>query len=181
MDVNSIEYFLTKELDFSIFKREKAKIWVEKENFSSKLLIQLLKQTNQKPFAYLLCFFETFCREHPSYFINEIDFFIELAYIETNESNKRSLSNIFITWLTFYYDEFSSKQKEQMAEVSFNWLIDESLIATQCNCLTCLDLLSKDSEWIKDELLLIIDKNFTDKPASYQSRAKKIMKKYRSI
>ena len=181
MDVNSIEYFLTNGLDFSISKREKAKIWLEKEKFSSKHLIELLKQTNHKTSVYLICFFETFSRQHPSYFIKQIDFFIELAYIETNESNKRSLSNLFITMLTFHYDEFSSKQKEQMVEISFNWLISDSLIATQCNSLTCLDILSKDIEWIKDELLLIIDKNFTKKPASYQSRAKKIMKKYRSI
>ena len=177
----SIEYFLINELNFSISKRQKAEIWINNEKISPEQLIRILKQAKDKSFVYLLCFFDTFSRKNTNYFINKKDYFIQLSSKETNESNKRSLTNIFITMLKFHYNSFSNHQKERITEICFNWLIDDSLIATQCNCLTCLDILTKENKWIKDELMHIIDKNFTHKPPSYQSRAKKIMKKYRSI
>ena len=181
MKSHSIEYFLTNNINFSKSKREIAINRIEKEKYSVKNLVCLLKNTEAKKTSYLICLCDTLSRIHTSYLLIEKEYFIEIASKETNESNKRCLTNIFITMLTFHYNTFSSKQKEQIMEVCFNWLIDDSLIATQCNCLTCLDILSKDIEWIKDELLLIIDKTFTQKPVSYQSRAKKILKKYRTI
>lgn len=181
MHSSSIEHFLINELDFSIAKRHKAQLWIEKEAVPAGQIISIMKQSSGKSFVHLLCFCDTFSRVHTEYFIHERVYFLQLAQQEKNESNKRSLTNLFITFLRYNYSCFKGDEKEILIERCFQWLIDESAIATQCNCLTCLDILANDYHWVKEELLLIIDKDFKHKPASYQSRAKKIIKKHRSF
>lgn len=177
MNSLSIEHFLIHELDFSLSKRQKAIDWVLEKQISSEKIIQWLDQTSGKSKVHLLCFCETLAKQEPFFFENHLDYFLKIASEETHESNKRSLTNLYIIFLKKTYKTITDSQKEKLVERCFSWLLDESLIATQCNCLTCLEYLSQDQQWIREELLQIIDKDFTSKPPSYQSRARKILKK----
>lgn len=173
----SIEYFLINHLDLSISKRQEAIKRIENENFTLTQYIKLWKFATPKQITYLLCLLDTISRSKIKYFSSDVSFFVKIGANEIHETNKRSLTNLYIGFLSHNY--LTIDQKKNIIDYCFTWLLDDSLIATQCNCLTCLNLLIKDFGWIKEELLSIIDKESSQKPVSYQSRAKKIIKKHR--
>ena len=172
-----VEDFLLIQLDLSLDKRHFARNLVLNNNYSCDKLIGLIKQTSGKQQHRLLCFCDTLIRTHLSYFQDHFQFFIDFSTDEKHETNKRSLTNMYMVMLKNANDTLSVEQKEQLTTICFTWLLDDSLVATKSNCISCLDLLSKENQWIADELHAIIEQIYPDMPVSFQSRAKKIMER----
>lgn len=177
--MDSIENFLLNKLDLRLSNRHFAKEQILKNDFKVDQLIDLIHVADAKQKVHLLCFCDTFSREDLLYFENHFQFFINLSKNETNETNKRSLTNLYIGMLKFARNKLTNNQKNSLTEVCFMWLLNESLVATKSNCITCLDFLSKDNQWIADELKAIIEQIYPEMPVSFQSRARKIMEKTR--
>lgn len=177
--MNPVENFLLNHLDLRLENRYFARELILKNDFDSESLVALIDRTSGKQKVHLLCFCDTFSRTHLLYFKNDFQYFIDLAENENHETNKRSLTNMYIGMLKHTYNELSAKQKQQLTEICFSWLIGESLVATKSNCITCLDLLSKENKWIAEELTAIIEQMYPQMTVSFQSRARKILKRKR--
>lgn len=67
--------------------------------------------------------------------------------------------------------------KNNIIEASFEWLTGQHKIAAQVFAMECLFLLGQNSDWILDELYSVLDKDYPNRSAGYQSRARKIMDK----
>ena len=81
-----------------------------------------------------------------------------------------------------YDQEFKDTTwKIDIIEASFEWLTGEHKIAAQVFAMESLFLLGQNSDWILDELYSILDKEYPDSSAGYQSRARKIMDKISKV
>lgn len=81
-----------------------------------------------------------------------------------------------------YDQEFKDTTwKNDIIEASFEWLTGEHKIAAQVFAMESLFLLGQNSDWILDELYSILDKEYPDSSAGYQSRARKIMDKISKV
>jgi|SRR5690554_76873 len=172
-----IEVYLLNQLDLSIDKRHYAKNLILEHHYPCSKLISLIKNANTRQKLCLLCFCDTFSRTNKVYFIKAIDQFIKLSKVENNETNKRSLSNLFLTFLNIKKQSFSHEQENEIIEICFSWLITDSKVATKCNCISCLSLLSKKHDWIADALYPLIEQMYPSMPVSFQSRARKVLEK----
>lgn len=175
--MNIVENFLLHQLDLRLQNRQFAQELIEKHQYSCDQMVALLKQVSGRQKVTLLCLCDTYSRTNLVYFANDFQFFIDLATDENHETNKRSLTNMYIAMLKT--KQLTASQKERLTEIGFAWLIDESLVATKSNCITCLDLLSRYYPWINDELLPIIEQIYPVMSVSFQSRARKIMQRKR--
>ena len=71
--------------------------------------------------------------------------------------------------------------KDNIIEASFEWLTGQHKVAAQVFAMETLFLLGHGSDWILDELYSILDKDYPDRSAGYQSRARKIMDKISEV
>lgn len=99
----------------------------------------------------------------------------------TDESARRSISKIcqFIA-----QKQFASKgdrnfaaddQLQKIASATFDWLIDESKVATKAYSMRALYLLGKRYDWIYPELKAVLEKDFPLYSAAYKSAAKQLL------
>ncbi|HLV50698.1 MAG TPA: hypothetical protein VKY44_01920 [Flavobacterium sp.] len=174
--MEAVQHFLLNKLDLSLAHRQTAKEMILNSGMEPADLIQLTNNADAKQKIRLLCFYDTFSRTSPEYFSTQLHTFVDWSANEKHETNKRSLTNIFLTFLKNKQYSFTTKQEELITEVCFSWLIDDSLVATKSNCISCLTLLAKKYAWINEELIPIIEQMYPNMPVSFQSRARKILK-----
>ncbi len=71
----------------------------------------------------------------------------------------------------------SKKQREQLTEICFDWLITDQKVAVKAYAMQCLFLLGKEFKWINPELKIILDKDFQHQLPAFRARARHILKK----
>ena len=174
--MKSVEYFLLNELDLRLSKRQYAQELILNHSYDVSKLIALIHRADERQKVCILCFCDTFSRTFPAYFSEQLQSFVDWANNETHETNKRSLTNMFLTFLKHKEYGFTPAQEKEIIEICFSWLIDDSLVATKSNCISCLALLAKKHHWIKEELIPLMEQMYPEMPVSFQSRARKILK-----
>lgn len=92
-----------------------------------------------------------------------------------------SLISLYCTKHSCESIQDESPWKSDIIEASFDWLTGQHKIAAQVFAMESLFLLGQDSEWILDELYSILDKDYPNRSAGYQSRARKIMDKISAV
>src|SRR5690606_40126550 len=113
--MNLVENFLLNHLDLRLENRYFARELILKNDFDSEKLIAIINSTNGKQKVHLLCFCDTFSRTHLLYFKNDFQYFIDLAENENHETNKRSLTNIYIGML----DRKSTRLNSSHVKISY--------------------------------------------------------------
>lgn len=71
----------------------------------------------------------------------------------------------------------TKKQKEQIIEVSFDWLIDDKKTAAQAFSMNSIFRLRNEFPWIPESLFEHLTNNIMLKSPGYQNQAKKILNK----
>ncbi len=129
---------------------------------------------------------EFVCHENLELILPELDFFIDNLKIIKEESALRPITKVcnFILNGDYYHPKtpkiiliLSQEQSNKLIENNFAWLIDKHKIATQVFAMDNLFVLCKNSEWVSQELRLLLQKEITHKSAAYQAHARKILKK----
>ena len=64
---------------------------------------------------------------------------------------------------------------EKITACCFDWLIGETKVAAKAYSMTSLYLLSKKFEWIRPELQMILEQNYSLGSAAYKARARHIL------
>lgn len=99
----------------------------------------------------------------------------------THEGAIRSISKIGLFLAIRYKKQPASltiKQKEQLTEACFDWLIDPAgKVANKAYAMRALYILGKDTDWVYPELQRILTEDFTKHSAAYKSAAKELLQK----
>ena len=69
------------------------------------------------------------------------------------------------------------KNLEEILESSFDWLINNTKVASKAYSMRTLYILGKHYDWIYPELKTILNKDFPNHSAAYKAVAKEVLKK----
>lgn len=175
--MNSSEILSNLNINLSINSRKIAKNTILDLNIPAHDILNFIKTSDERNQVLFICVLDYIIEEFPVYLNKSLNDFISLQENFKNETCKRSTSRMIYNLLKYDAEIFSKKQKEQLIDIHFDWLISNSLVATRVNCLSVLFELRNESEWIKTELIGVIDQQIILQEPSFVSRAKKILTK----
>ncbi|WP_178988908.1 adenylosuccinate lyase [Winogradskyella schleiferi] len=69
------------------------------------------------------------------------------------------------------------KHKEKIIEASFDWMINDEKIAPKAYAMNALFLLGHEYDWIHNELVIILERDFQMQSSGFKARARHILKK----
>ena len=164
-------------LDFSKSSRKIIIQQVKLENINAHQLLEIIQKSEERKKIVLIVVLDDLIEENPFYLKNNLSDFLSFCKNQTNETIKRCTSRIWINLLRNKEILMSSDTKEEIIELHFDWLLNDSLVATKSNCLSILFLLRDFSPWIKPELKAVIEKQLPENSISYKARAEKYLKK----
>ena len=70
--------------------------------------------------------------------------------------------------------------QERIIECCFDWMINDEKIAPKAYSMNSLYLLGQDFDWIHQELVLIIEKDYHMQSSGFKARARHILKKLKA-
>ena len=127
-----------------------------------------------------------------SLLLNHIDFFVQNLNKVKADSSIRPMAKLCEILTTSYFvkkeirtkEVLSDKHLERMASACFDWLIGNNKVASKAYSMTSLYLLGEKTPWIRPELKLVLEQDYTIGSAAYKARARQILallkKKHRS-
>lgn len=71
----------------------------------------------------------------------------------------------------------SARHKERIIECCFDWMINDEKVAVKAYSMNTLFLLGKDSRWVHQELVQILERDYQQQSAGFQARARHVLKK----
>lgn len=164
--------------------RDKATEFVVNNPETFSYLIELVFENKKRASIKAAWVLELVCHENLELLIPHLDFFTENLNLIKEESALRPITKVcnFILNGDYYHPRSSKvipilneRQANLLIENSFAWLIDDHKIATQVFAMDNLFILSKNAEWVAQELRLVLQKETTNKSAGYQAHARKIL------
>ncbi len=112
-----------------------------------------------------------------------LDFFCSNLKILKDESSLRPIAKVTQLLVKSHYKknengiQLSEENLQDCIEASFDWLINDTKVATKAYSIRTLYILGNYYDWIHPELKVIIDKDFGDHSAAYKAVAKEVLKK----
>lgn len=112
-----------------------------------------------------------------------LDFFCSNLKVLKDESSMRPIAKVVQLLVKSHYKKnengikLSEENLQDCIEASFDWLINDTKVATKAYSIRTLYILGNYSGWIHPELKVILDKDFGDHSAAYKAVAKEVLKK----
>ena len=112
-----------------------------------------------------------------------LDFFCSNLKVLKDESSLRPIAKVTQLLVKSHYKKsensikLSEENLQDCIEASFDWLINDTKVATKAYSIRTLYVLGNHYDWIHPELKVIIDKDFGDHSAAYKAVAKEVLKK----
>ena len=112
-----------------------------------------------------------------------LDFFCSNLKVLKDESSLRPIAKVTQLLVKSHYKKndncikLSEENLQDCIEASFDWLINDTKVATKAYSIRTLFILGNYYDWIHPELKVIIDKDFGDHSAAYKAVAKEVLKK----
>lgn len=72
-------------------------------------------------------------------------------------------------------NKLTEVHKEKLIENSFDWFINDHKVATKVYAMDTLFLFGKEIDWIHQELLMVLQQNFSNGSPAYKAHAKMII------
>ncbi|KAF2325847.1 hypothetical protein [Flavobacterium nitrogenifigens] len=112
-----------------------------------------------------------------------LDFFCSNLKVLKDESAMRPIAKVVQLLVKSHYKKnengikLSEENLQDCIEASFDWLINDTKVATKAYSIRTLYILGNHYDWIHPELKVILDKDFGDHTAAYKAVAKEVLKK----
>jgi hypothetical protein len=144
-------------------------------------LIQLCFQISNKNSSKACWILEFVCYQKLEWLTAHLDFFCSQIKNLKDESAIRPAAKICQLLVFSHYKEkkvvLSEKHLEEITESSFDWLINDTKVASKAYSMRTLYFLGHHYDWIHPELKIIITKDFPNHSAAYKAVAKEVLKK----
>jgi len=118
-------------------------------------------------------------------FLPFINIFCNQIHQLTNESAKRPFAKVASILTGAARKEaqisFTKKQQEQLIEIHFDWLTNNSAIAVKVYSMETLYQLGYSSSWVHPELKLILVQYLSAETPAYRAHGKKILKSLHAV
>lgn len=128
---------------------------------------------------------ELVCFENINLIKSYLDYFSQNLTKITNESALRPIAKVCSFIASTYYSGskneinkgLTKSNIQLMMESNFDWLIGKHKIACKVFAMDTLLLFGSETDWVHEELKLILEQNIIHESPGYLSHAKKILKK----
>jgi hypothetical protein len=144
-------------------------------------LIQLCFLASNKNAAKACWILELVCYENLELIQEHLDFFCSNIKTITDKSAIRALSKICMLLAISHFKktaiQLTENQLQQITETCFDWLLNDSKVASKCYSIRTLHLIGKHFDWIYPELKIILEKDYSKHSAAYKAVAKEILNK----
>ncbi|GGX30480.1 hypothetical protein [Aquimarina muelleri] len=71
----------------------------------------------------------------------------------------------------------STKHREKITEICFDWLITDQKVAAKAYSMTSLYLLGTEFNWVHPELKIVLENSYHSGSAAYKARARMVLEK----
>jgi len=144
-------------------------------------LIQFCFQVSNKNAPKAFWILEFVCYQKLELMDEHLDFFCSQIKNLKDESAIRPAAKICQLLVLSHFQkkgiQLSEKNLEEITESSFDWLINDTKVASKAYSMRTLYLLGQHYDWIHPELKTIITKDFPNHSAAYKAVAKEVLKK----
>ncbi len=148
-------------------------------------LLDILFEVDDKISCRAAWVFEFMCSEKLDEIIPHLNYFTENISKVHLEPAMRPVAKICELLATAYYGKDDSKvkshltqvHKERIIEACFDWMINDIKVAPKAYSMNALFLLGKEFDWVRPELKIILERDFTSQSAAFKARARHILKK----
>jgi len=158
MDV--ITYFSTHHHNLSTPSRTLAMNHILDQEILADAFIEVIYFVDEKQKIVLYHALDMLVERHIDYLDDYLDLYLEKALSETHESTKRCVSRTIFHQLKNNKNLYNKEQKQQIVHTMFDWIILPSAVATRVNAINILYFLVDQEEWIKEQLIALIEQNF---------------------
>ena len=165
------------QLDLWKNNRKIAAEFILKNEISFLDILNVLEDFPQKERLVLIVVLDDLVENNPTYIKPYLDELIAFCILQTHETAKRSCSRMQMLLLQKNKNWFDDQQKDKIIELHFDWLLNDSLVATKANCLSVLYTLKNHNEWLRTELMAAIEQLIPENTIAFKSRGEKILKK----
>lgn len=140
-------------------------------------LIEIAFNTNDKNHHKACWILEIVCEERMELFTPYLNTFCESLVRFKSDSALRSISKICMFLSNSKKHSLTKFQEEKIIEFCLDCLITTDKAANAAYCMRALYNFSKNHNWIKEELKLLLSKDFSTKTPAYKAAAKDILKR----
>jgi hypothetical protein len=144
-------------------------------------LIQICFQVADKNSHRACWILELVAYEKMQWLQPHFDFFCNNLKVLKHESAIRPISKICLLLATSHFKnkeiQLSENQLQKITEASFDWLINDTKVATKCYSMRTLFEIGKQSDWIYNEMKIILDKDYNTHTTAYKAVARALLKK----
>ena len=144
-------------------------------------LIRLCFQASNKNAPKACWILEFVCYEKLEWMEEYLDIFCSQIKNLKDDSAIRPIAKICQLLVVSHYKKkevhLSEKHLEEIIESSFDWLINDTKVASKAYSMRTLYILGQHYNWILPELKIIITKDFPNHSAAYKAVAKEVLKK----
>ncbi|WP_228520774.1 hypothetical protein [Flavobacterium sp. HJJ] len=173
-----------KNLDYITGHRENRQKYADEVLYNPELfpeLIRLCFQVSNKNSAKACWILEFVCYQKLEWIENHLDYFCSNIKNLKDESAIRPVAKICQLLIHSHYKkseiQLSEKHLEAIIESSFDWLINDTKVASKAYSMRTFYLLGQHYDWIHPELKTIATKDFPNHSAAYKAVAKEVLKK----
>ena len=112
-----------------------------------------------------------------------LDFFCKNLKHLNKESSLRPIAKVLQLLIKSHYSKeentilISEENLQKCIETSFDWLINDTKVATKAYSIRTLYILGNHYDWIHPELQIILNKDYPNHSAAYKAVAKEVLKK----
>ncbi|UUV20233.1 hypothetical protein [Paenimyroides aestuarii] len=174
MDV--ITYFSTNQHNLSTNSRTLAMNYILNEQIAAAAFLNVIYSVDAKQKIVLYHALDMLVERHIDYLDQALDLYLQRALAETHESNKRCISRTIFHQLKNNKNLYNTAQKKQIIHTMFDWIILPSAVATRVNAIHILYFLVDEEDWVKEQLIALIEQNLLLQEPSFLSRGRKILK-----
>lgn len=144
-------------------------------------LISLLFEISNKDHVKACWIIELICYQKLEWMQEHLSIFCSKINTLRDESAIRPIAKVCQLLVISHYKKgvinLSKNQLEEIIETSFDWLINDTKVASKAYSMRTLYVLGQHYDWIHPELKTIITKDFPNHSAAYKAVAKEVLKK----
>jgi len=179
---------LYKELNYVNHSREKrlhyANLVINNPHLIPKLL-DILFMVDDKISPRAAWVFEFMCSENLEEVIPYLDRFTENIGKVHLDPAVRPVAKVCEYLIKAYYGKKDTnikhkllpRHREKIIEACFDWMINDEKIAPKAYAMNSLFLLGYDYDWVHNELVMILERDYQMQSSGFKARARHILKK----
>lgn len=167
----------------------------EKRNYYSKIvlnniellptLLDVVFTVDDKISARAAWLFEFVARERLDAILPHLDLYTEKMQTVYLDPAVRPMAKVAEYLIEAYYhknpnqtkEKLTKQQREKITEACFDWMISDQKVAVKAYSMRSLFLLGSEFDWIHEELLIILERDYLSQSAAFKARARDLIKR----